>query len=265
MFLTTGNGTFDNTMSTLPPLPPNNDFAMSFLSLDTTTLTVKDFYTPMNEAAWSANDWDISSGGVTVIPDGQGSSAHPNLLVGGDKQGNFWLLDRSSLGHYSAITNNVVQLSMLPGSVGCSDNCVFSTPAYYAGTVYIAESVGQLLALPLTNGVFAVDGTNSIVASSVSADVYRFPGPTPVISASPGGGAVVWVLENGAAATPTQVAGPAILRAYDASNLGTTLYSSASLAADSAGNAIKFTVPLIANGRVYVVGSGQLTVYGIAP
>ncbi len=265
MFLTTGNGTFDNTMSVLPPLAPNNDFAMSFLNLDTTTLAVKDFYTPMDEMTWSINDWDISSGGVTVIPDGQGSAAHPNLLAGGDKQGNFWLLDRTSLGLYSALTNNVVQLATLPGSTLCSDNCVFSTPAYYGGTVYIGTSIGQMVALKLTNGTFPVNAQKALIASSVSTESYSFPGPTPSISASPGGGAIVWTLDNRAATTQTQAAGPAVLRAYDAANLGTTLYSSDTLAADTAGNAVKFTVPLVANGRVYVVGGGQLTVYGIAP
>jgi hypothetical protein len=59
--------------------------------------------------------------------------------------------------------------------------------------------------------------------------------------------------DNGSAARA-----PAILRAYDATNLATTLYSSATLPADTAGNAGKFVSPLVANGHVYVVGSGTL-------
>jgi hypothetical protein len=101
----------------------------------------------------------------------------------------------------------------------------------------------------------------------VSAEIYQYPGPTPVISASPAGNGIVWVLDtfaNGTASdsAPTTL-GPAILRAYDAGNLATTLYSSSTLAADTAGNAVKFTEPTIANGKVYVGGAGTLTVYGV--
>jgi hypothetical protein len=73
------------------------------------------------------------------------------------------------------------------------------------------------------------------------------------------------------------VAGTSILRAYDANNLATTLFDSSLLPANTNGNAIKFTRPVIANGHVYVGGdgayggannptpAGQLTVYGLSP
>jgi len=86
-----------------------------------------------------------------------------------------------------------------------------------------------------------------------------------MISASPAGGALVWVLDNSLWQTATAPAGPAILRAYSASNLGTTLYSSSNLATDTVGNAVKFTVPVVANGHVYVAGGQQVTVYGLSP
>jgi hypothetical protein len=266
LYVTTGNGSFDDSNSVLPPLAPNNDFSMSFLNFDPTTLAVRDFYTPSNEYVWSGNDWDISSSGITILPDGMGPTGHPNLLVGSDKQSHLWLIDRTAMGEFNPAADNTVQYLTLPNSSDCGDACVYATPAYYNGTVYIAYGYGSLLALPLSKGLFNANAQAIAVPSSLSAEVYDFPSPTPSISASPAGNALVWVLDNSLyQGNPNAPAGAAILRAYDATNLGAALYSSAGLSADAAGNAVKFTVPVVANGHVYVGGREQVTVYGLAP
>jgi hypothetical protein len=270
MFLSTGNGTFDDSSSTLPPLAPNDDFSMSFLNFNPATLTVQDFYTPTNEAIWNTPDLDISAAGVTVLPDGIGPSAHPNLLVGSDKQAHLWLIDRANMSGFNATLDNTVQFLTLPDATQCPHlNCVFSTPAYYSQTVYIAPTACPLMALPLTAGLFTQTVQQIAVPSSLSAETYPYPGPTPMVSASPAGNGIVWVLDNSNFANQgnngLSPAGPSILRAYSTGNLATTLYSSSTLAADTNGNAVKFTVPVIANGHVYVGGGSQLTVYGLAP
>jgi len=69
-----------------------------------------------------------------------------------------------------------------------------------------------------------------------------------------------------------------VLYAYDASTLATALWNSSTVAADAAGFAVKFAVPTIANGKVYVgtrgnntgvLGatsvSGELDIYGLKP
>jgi hypothetical protein len=269
MFLTTGNGTFDDTADVIPAAAPHNDFAMSFLNMDTTTMSVQDFYTPSNESAWSTHDLDISSSGVTVLPDGAGPAGHPNVLVGSDKQSHLWMIDRTvgSMSGYSASADHTVQYLQLPYESDCPPiSCSYDTPAYYAGTVYLAPSGAPLMALTLTNGLFsALSGM--VVPTHQSNETYGFPGPTPMVSASPAGNALIWVLDNSdfqdSADSGISPAGPAILRAYDTGLI--TRYSSDALAADTAGNAVKFTVPVVANGHVYVGGGQQLTVYGMAP
>jgi PQQ-like domain len=267
MFLSTGNGTFDG--SAAPGTTNTTDYSMSFLNFNPATLTVQDFYTPSMEALWNSHDEDIASAGVTVLPDGMGPSGHANLLVGADKQSHIWLIDRSSMSGFSSTGDDTVQFLTLPGAPNCAGNCMLSTPAYYNGTVYVAPAANPLMALPLTGGLFGATAQNIAQASTMSAETYGYPGTTPAISASPSGNAIVWVLDNSNYAnqgdTGTSPAGPALLRAYDAGNLTHRLFSSTTLAADTNGNAVKYTLPVVANGHVYVGGGGQLTVYGLAP
>lgn len=276
IYLSTGNGAFDNTSNMLPPMAPNNDFGMSILNLNPSTLVVQDFFTPAQNSAWSNLDYDISAAGILVLPDGSGPAAHPQLLIGGDKQGHLYVVDRAGMGEFNSSLNNVVQMLTLPNILSScfttanDGECLYSTPSFYNGTVYVGSIFGPLLALPLTNGLLPANSSNVVQPASQSNESYGFPNPTASISASPSGGGIVWVLDNSVCGTDDcanagNPAGPSILRAYDASNLGTTLYSSSTLAADQGGLAIKFTVPVVANGHVYIGGSGMVTVYGLAP
>ncbi len=89
---------------------------------------------------------------------------------------------------------------------------------------------------------------------------------------------IVWVVDSSQyCTTPAPGCGPAILHAYNATNVKTELWNSSKVSADKAGNAVKFIVPTIANGKVYlgtrgnntggVSGStsvsGELDVYGL--
>jgi hypothetical protein len=130
----------------------------------------------------------------------------------------------------------------------------------------ISDEYRPVNAIELAGGLIPSSGGVAIAASQ-STETYCFPNPTPVITASPSGNGIVWPLDNNANGTDSGSAalGPAILRAYDATNLATTLYSSANNSADATGTASKFVTPVVANGHVYVVGNGALTVYGLAP
>ncbi len=269
IFLSTGNGVFDNLSNALPALALHKDFGESFVNLNPTTLAVQDFYTPSQNAAWSLNDLDISSGGITVLPDGAGPAGHPNVLIGFDKLAHLWMIDRSNMSGYSPMADNTVQYLNLPTPYSCLSHCLSMTAAFWKGTIYASQIGTPVVALPLSAGLVAsipaVAPAQPFAApSSQSSESYGYPGVSPMISATPAGPAILWALDNVANSTQGPQ-GPAVLRAYDANNLGTTLYSSNTLVRDAGGGAVKFAVPVIANGHVYIGGESQLTVYGLAP
>lgn len=274
IYLSTGNGSFKNTGGGLPAPAAANDFSMSFLNFDSATLMLNDFYTPSQEKAWSDLDLDISAPGVMVLPDGSGPSSAPNLLYGGDKQGHIWLLNRLQLGDYSANNDNVVQMLDVVNLAATGNQVLYLPPAYYSSTVYASPVSRPVQAMALSGGVFSfrlntTANRNEVVAQSFTLERCDFPGCGISISAAGSAQAIAWVLDNGKFGhtniSTSMPLGPAVLRAYDATNLATRLYTSAASANDTSGNALKFTIPMIANGRVYVGGTKQLTVYGIAP
>jgi hypothetical protein len=102
-------------------------------------------------------------------------------------------------------------------------------------------------------------------------------GTTAFISASGTANGVLWIIDHGqpiqnqnpSGAAPTT----ATLRAYDAVNLANEVYNSGMNAGDAPGYGIKFTSPIVANGKVYIGTAhdlvtvpnpqGELDVYGL--
>ena len=155
-------------------------------------------------------------------------------------------------------------------------NSIFATGAFWNNQFYIAGVGGPLLSYSFNSG------TNLFTtpASSQSGSSYGFPGATPSVSAQGTSNGIVWALDNSQYCTnQSPGCGPAVLHAYDATNLATELWNSTQGFGNAAGNAVKFTVPTIANGKVYVgtrgnnTGGttsstsvpGELDVYGLLP
>ena len=242
-----GNGTFDAASG-------GTDYGDTAIKW-TPTLNVVDWFAPFNEAQLEQQDLDLGSSGAVVLPDQATSPTH--LLVGGSKAGGIYLLNRDNLGHFNPAGDTQIVQS-LPNAVGAT----FSTPAYWNQQVYFV-AVGDF------PKAFTLSGSHlSTSPSSQASHRFGFTGATPSISANQNTGGIVWTLENSGFARPnscsdsTSVGAPAILHAYDATNLAHELYNSGLQAGDNAGPAIKFTVPTVANGHVYVGGQNQLTVYG---
>ena len=257
IFIASGNGDFDTTDV------PAKETGDTLLKLGTTNqnLTQLDYFTPENQANMFANDGDLGSGGVLLLPDQPGS--FPHILVEAGKAGRIFVVNRdtpmtTNNSHYcSGCTSDpeIIEESA-SGAIGG----MFNVPAYWNNTLYFWGSNDVLKSIPVTNGL--PDFTH-VTGSS---PLINFPGAGLSISSNgtTAGTGIVWAIDGTHYVGGVNSVGPSVLYAYDATNIPTMLYSSAQNAArDAAGTAVKFAVPTVANGKVYVGTSTEVDVYGL--
>jgi hypothetical protein len=79
---------------------------------------------------------------------------------------------------------------------------------------------------------------------------FYYPGATPTISSNGTTNGIVWAYERNAS-------DQAILHAYDATNLKTELFSSGVISI-----AVKFAVPTVCNGKVFVGTANSIAAFG---
>jgi hypothetical protein len=261
IYFSTANGPFN--AGPLPPLAPSDNFGDTLLKL-TSSLTVADYFTPADQGVLDSGDLDLGSGGVVLLPDAAGSTTHPHLAIASDKESNLYMVDRDNMGKYNSMGNTNLQTVLVNNTGGGITTGIFSTASYWNGNVYVGAVGDNVKVYPIANAQLASS------PASQSNESYGYPGVNVVISA-PGASAttaIAWALDTNASGTATGGAGPtgpAVLRAYDATSLGKALWSSSALSTDTCGNAVKFLVPTVANGKVYVAGTNQVTVYGLLP
>jgi hypothetical protein len=246
LFVISSNGTYNGT----------TDFADSFLKLSTTSgITLSDWFTPDDQANLGANNIDLGQGGAVTLMNTV-SGPNPHLLIGGGKEGIVYLVNRDGMGHYNPANNNgAVQSWSLGG------NMIAASGTFWNNTFYIgaASSPLQAYTFNTTTGLFT---TSPASQSNVS---VAFPGLTPAISAAGTANAILWTVDSSSSGTNGAPTGPAVLYAFDPNNLANELWDSTQAPSnrDQAGNAVKFVVPTVANGKVYVAGVKNLTVYGL--
>ncbi len=217
-------------------------------------LKIVDFFTPHDVVALDNADSDFGSGAPILLPDSAGIPGHPHLIVVGGKDGRLFVVDRDNLGHYSATDDHV--LNSVPDGSGnlTPPNLVsglLSTPAWYNGSLYVISGYsGPAYAFGLSStGIL-----NSTSQSSEGSFGY-LPG-APIVSSNGTTNGIVWAMDRNLNE----------IHAYDANSLSTELWNSSQAAgnSDSLGAAVKFAVPTVANGEVYVGTSNSLVVYGLA-
>jgi Putative Ig domain len=264
LYVITGNGQFDGAATS----GTTDDYGDSFLQLmpgaGQQQLGVSSFFTPSDQAKDNTGDADFGSGGSALVLNLTGSASPAHIVVGGGKDGALYVLNGDQLGG-SGDSNALQVLNLGAG--------IYATAAFWNNTLFLAPVGSPLFA-------YSFDPTSALfsaAAVSASATRFGFPGMTASVSATgAGSNGIVWGIDSSQYCTPQSGGcGPAVLHAYSAASVASELWNSALIGSDVAGNAVKFTVPTIANGKVYIgtrgnntgdaVGNYEIDVYGLKP
>jgi hypothetical protein len=252
LYVLTGNGTFDDSSA---------NFGDSALKLSS-TLSLTDWFTPYNQSTLEVNDTDLASSGLLLLPDQTTGPAH--LLVASGKEGRVYLINRDSMGHFCSTCmttdTNVLQSFFVTNN--------FGTPAFWQNALYFVGADFGNAGNFVKRFVFTPGVGFSTTAASKSITRFPFPGAQPSVSSNGTTNGIVWAIDASQYGPPSsRGTGPAVLHAYDATNLAIELWNSSQAAAsrDKAGNAVKFTAPTIANGKVYLSTRSEIDVYGLLP
>jgi uncharacterized protein YjdB len=278
IYISTGNGPWDGKTAW-------SDSVLEFSPANSSnsTLTMLSYFTPDAYQFMDCADADLASGGLLLIPGA-------NQVVAGGKIGKLFLLDTNSLGGESTGDSGAAYFTFFepdlspPYSKSCTDvnsntwttevNSyeIFGTASYFNGSVYLGITPAAVSGVPAFVRQFPYDPSSKTplgLGAYVAPTIFEGSnGYTLFISANGTSNGIVWLLDHG---QPLQSGGTpsnASLIAYDA-GLATELYNSASNSSDTPGYGIKFSSPMVANGKVYLAtghdtsGTGELDVYGL--
>jgi outer membrane protein assembly factor BamB len=246
LYFLDGNGTFDTTLDA-NGFPINGDYGNAFIKLSNSgPLAVADYFNTFNTVQESNADTDLGSGGAMVLPDlSVSANKKVHLVIGAGKDGNIYVADRNNMGKWNANNNNNLYQQL----TGALPNGAWSMPAYFHNTVYFGGVSDHIKAYPIVSGKLATS------PSSQTSKTFTYPGATPSISANFAQNGILWAVEN---------TSPAVLHAYNASDLTQELYNSNQQGSrDQFGAGNKFITPMIANGKVYAGTPTGVAVFGL--
>jgi Bacterial Ig-like domain (group 2) len=269
IYVATGNGPWDGQTA----------FSDSVLLFPPTmaagpngTMQEANYFTPSTYQYMDCADSDLAAGGLMLIPGSR-------TLVSAGKMGKIYLNNADKLGGENSTDSGAEQelwfesdLSAPYQSNPCNDangktytaevNAyeIYGTSAYFNGYLYLGISpTSSSTVAPIRQ--FKWDPA----ALTLTAGAYTSPnntentrGTTPFISANGTTNGIVWAILDG---VPLQQGTPtaATLYAYDADNFPNMIYNSGQKSADAAGYSIKFTSPVVANGKAYISTGHDLT------
>ena len=271
IYITTGNGPWDGSQA----------FSDSVIRFDP-TLHMLDYFTPQDYAYMNCQDSDLAAGGLLLIP------GTTQALAGG-KMGRLYLVNTDNLGHEQSGDAGVTQTlffesDLIPSYANsCTDAAgthtamvnsyeIFGTAAYFNGSVYLGITPTSTSAPAGVRRFLYANGVLTPGSSTSPSVQENTRGTTPFISANGTNNGILWMIDTG---QPLQSSNPtaATLRAYDALDLNNQLYNSGMNSGDAPGYGIKFSSPVVANGKVYISTGhdplstpnprGEIDVYGL--
>jgi hypothetical protein len=292
VYVTTGNGPWNGT----------NAWGDSFLKFPPTSVAgangsmqPSDYFTPSVFQYMDCADADLAAGGLLLMP---GS----NQLLGGGKTGTMFVVNSANLGKESSTDAGVTQEQVWGAGLtnpdtyatSCTDSSgvnianitsyeIFGTAAFYNNYVYLGVTPTSSTA---PGGVrqFNVSPTGTLTPAPIALPTINqgTRGTSPFISANGATNGIVWMIDQGYPIQNTNkepgtgLTSPptnATLYAYKADQFPAELYDSSMNAADTPGYGIKFTSPIVANGKVYISTAhdlntvanpkGEIDVYGL--
>ena len=235
VFFSTGDGLFDNDTG-------GGHFGDSVIKLTQANgaLTLGDWFTPYNQSFLQANDFDLGSGQIVLLQEQGGG----NFTLAAGKNGTLYLLDQDNLGQYNPqgdFQDQEVNVPVLGE--------IHAGLTFWNGLVYVLAEYTPPMAYSFSSGVLS----DQPVMQAPKATSHPTGG---IVSSNGLQDGIFWY-----ATFPTDR-----LFAYDAGDITHELYDSSQAGTrDAMSTLVHFAMPIVANGRVYVNGQTQLTVFGLLP
>jgi hypothetical protein len=252
IYFITGNSLPDKPGSA-PTIDPKLNLQESLVKVTANLDEVLDYFTPANMPFLDTTDNDFGSGGALVIPGDQPGSPK-RLAIAAGKLGTMFLIDRNNLGKFNPSGPNRVLAAVDIGRCWCGQS-------YFVGW----DGVGRVLSSgnntlsswkiqtsptttltkewdtkePLGNNVFQKGFFTSVSSNGETQET-----------------AVVWAVQRPATEPPVLT-----LWAFNAKD-GSKLVEAPAGSWPNKGGAAN-TVPVVANGRVYVASYKELRIFGL--
>jgi hypothetical protein len=250
---------------------------------------MEDYFQPTNYCDRLNNDADAGTSGALLVPDQPGKAPHEMVVLAKTLGGGF-LIDRDQMTagnvHWCAPYSQTAPCQGAVGGLQELDPEIlenfepggqpFATPAFWNGNLYVTPAGAHPQEYSFTVDASSNTSILGQAPATESADDYGGRGASPTVSANGEAGGIVWQIDATWYGPPESASCPAVLRAYDATNLAISLYASPSgitettpltcaVSAGTVGIGIKFSVPTVADGKVYVGAQYELDVLGLLP